>query len=221
LGKYKIMSFDVSIENIIKKFNEQDKIKNILHIGACLGEEISFYKELNPDSVYWFEPNPKLLDKLRSNVEDKGFENVVFPYAVSSKKGKATFNIIEDDAKSNPGCSSLAELKIHSELYKHIKKVETCEVDTINIDEFLEENNLKTEFDLVSLDTQGHDFEILNSSEIILKSKIIVIETAKVELYEGQVIDEEIEKFLINKGYRKEYYHKFHEVWGDTLFVKN
>ena len=90
-----------------------------------------------------------------------------------------------------------------------------------NIDEFLKENNLKTNFDLVSLDTQGHDFEILNSSEIILNSKLIVIETAKVELYEGQVIDEEIEKFLINKGYRKEYYHEFHQVWGDTLFVKN
>jgi len=171
------MSFDSSIENIIKKFNEQDKIKNILHIGACLGEEVYFYRELNPDSVYWFEPNPKLLTQLRSNVEDKGFEN--------------------------------------------IKKVETCEVDTINIDEFLKENNLKTNFDLVSLDTQGHDFEILNSSEIILNSKLIVIETAKVELYEGQVIDEEIEKFLINKGYRKEYYHEFHQVWGDTLFVKN
>ncbi len=215
------MSFDSSIENIIKKIDGDSKIKNILHIGACLGEEVHFYKELKPESVYWFEPNPKLLSKLRSNVEEKGFENLVFPYAVSSKKGKASFNIIEDTAKTNPGCSSLSELKVHSELYKHIKKVDTCEVDTINIDEFLKENNLKTNFDLVSLDTQGHDFEILNSSQIILNSKIIVIETAKVELYEGQVIDEEIEKFLINKGYRKEYYHEFHQVWGDTLFVKN
>jgi FkbM family methyltransferase len=215
------MSFDSSIENIIKKFNKNSKVRNILHIGACLGEEVSFYEQLNPDSVYWFEPNPKLISKLNSNVEKKGFENLVFPYAVSSKKGRASFNIIEDKAKINLGCSSLSELKIHSQLYKNIKKVDTCEVDTINIDEFLKENNLKTNFDLVSLDTQGHDFEILNSSQIILNSKIIVIETAKVELYEGQVIDEEIEKFLINKGYRKEYYHRFHEVWGDTLFVKN
>lgn len=215
------MSFDSSIENIIKKFNDVEKIKNILHIGACLGEEVYFYKDLNPESVYWFEPNPKLLTKLNNNVQDKGFENIVFPYAVSSKKGKAQFNIIEDDAKSNPGCSSLSELKLHSKLYQHIKKVETCEVDTINIDEFLDENNLKTDFQLVSLDTQGHDFEILSSSNYILNSKMIVIETSKIELYEGQAIDEEIEKFLVNNGYRKEYYHAFHEVWGDTLFVKN
>ncbi len=215
------MSFDVSVENIIKRFNEQEKIKNILHIGACLGEEVSFYKELNPTTVYWFEPNPKLLEKLENNLQGRGFENLVFPYAVSSKKGKAKFNIIEDDAKTNPGCSSLNELKIHSQLYGHIKKVDTCDVDTINIDEFLKENNLETDFQLVSLDTQGHDFEILNSSELILNSKIIVIETAKVELYEGQVIDTEIEDFLKNKGYRKEYYHAFHSVWGDTVYIKN
>ena len=34
-------------------------IKNILHIGACLGEEVSFYEQFNPNVVYWFEPNPK------------------------------------------------------------------------------------------------------------------------------------------------------------------
>lgn len=215
------MSFDPSIENLIKKFNEQIKIRNILHIGACLGEEISFYKELNPTSVYWFEPNPKLLNQLQINVQNTGFENLVFPYAVSSKNGKSSFNIIEDDGKTNPGCSSLSELKVHSQLYGHIKKVDTCEVETVNIDSFLQTNNLNRHFQLVSLDTQGHDFEILNSSKYILNSKIIVIETSKVELYEGQVVDREIEKFLFKHGYRKEYYHAFHEVWGDTLFIKN
>lgn len=214
------MSFDVTIENRIKYYNETIKIQNILHIGACLGEEISFYKELNPKSVYWFEPNPKLLDRLKENVKNDIFESRVFPYAVSSICGKSKFNIIEDDNKSNPGCSSLSELKLHSELYKHIKKVETCEVDTINIDEFLINNNLKTDFQLVSLDTQGHDFEILNSSKYILNSKIVVIETSKIELYEGQSIDVEIDKFMTSHGFIKDYYHAFHEVWGDTLYIK-
>jgi hypothetical protein len=38
------MSFDTSIENIILELNETKKIDNILHIGACLGEEITFYQ---------------------------------------------------------------------------------------------------------------------------------------------------------------------------------
>lgn len=215
------MSFDTSIENIILRENSDKKIDNILHIGACLGEELSFYRKLNPKKIYWFEPNPKLLSKLTENVTTNEFESIVFPYAVSSKKGVTTFNIIEDYGKTNPGCSSLQNLKLHSDLYKDIVKVDSCQVNTINIDEFLIENSLETNFDLVSLDTQGHDFEILNSSEKIFNAGIIVIETAKVELYEGQKTDEEIDSFLETKGYYKHYYHAFHPVWGDTLYLKN
>jgi len=214
------MSFDTSIENIILELNETKKIDNILHIGACLGEEISFYQRLQPKNIYWFEPNPKLVKQLNENVTKQDFISIVFPYAVSSKKGTAEFNIIENTTKTNPGCSSLQNLKIHAELYTDITKVDTCIVETINIDEFLRENNLESNFDLVSLDTQGHDFEILNSSDIIFNAKVIVIETAKVELYEGQKVDTEIDALLESKGYYKNYYHQFHNVWGDSLYLK-
>ena len=168
-----------------------------------------------------FEPNPKLIKQLTENLSGKNFENKVFPYAVSNKKGSFNFNIIENETGTNPGCSSLQELKIHSELYQDIRKVDSCLVETIVIDDFLIQEGLNTDFDLVSLDTQGHDFEILTSSNFILNSKLIVIETATVELYEGQKTDSEIEEFLSSKGYIKDYYHPFHPVWGDTLFVKN
>jgi len=214
------MSFDASIESIIIEQNSINKIDNILHIGACLGEEITFYKRLNPKKIYWFEPNPKLLDRLKNNVISDSFESLVFPYAVSSKKGTTEFNIIENHSKTNPGCSSIQNLKIHSDLYKDIVKVDTCIVEKVNVDEFLKENNLELNFDLVSLDTQGHDFEILSSSELIFNAKIIVIETAKVELYEGQKVDTEIDSLLESKGYYKHYYHAFHPVWGDTLYLK-
>lgn len=214
------MSFDSSIENRIRHYHETTPIKNILHIGACLGEEVSFYEQFNPNVVYWFEPNPKLHDRLNQNLQGKSFTNIVFPYAVSNKKGIANFNIIENRDGTNPGCSSLQDLKLHSELYPDIKKVDTCEVQTINIDEFLTENELETNFELVSLDTQGHDFEILTSSNFILNAKLIVIETASIELYEGQQTDTKIEEFLLTKGFVKDYYHAFHSVWGDTLFVK-
>ena len=214
------MSFDTSIENIILELNETKKINNILHIGACLGEEISFYQRLQPKKIYWFEPNPKLVKELNENVTKQDFISIVFPYAVSNKKGTAEFNIIENTTKTNPGCSSLQNLKIHAELYTDITKVDTCIVETINIDEFLRENDLESNFDLISLDTQGHDFEILNSSDIIFNAKVIVIETAKVELYEGQKVDAEIDALLEAKGYYKNYYHEFHSVWGDSLYLK-
>ena len=214
------MSFDRSIENLILEENKKKKINNILHIGACLGEELDFYKKLNPQKIYWFEPNPKLLSELTKNVTNQSFESLVFPYAVSNKKGSTEFNIIENSSKTNPGCSSLQNLKLHSNLYPNIKKVDTCTVETINLDEFLIQNNLETSFDLVSLDTQGHDYEVLTSSQFILESFLMVIETSSIELYEGQKTDVEIGDFLSNYDYIKDYYHPFHSVWGDTLFVK-
>jgi FkbM family methyltransferase len=174
------MAFDSSIENIILAENSNKKIDNILHIGACLGEELSFYKRLNPKKIYWFEPNPKLLTQLTENVSNQEFESIIFPYAVSNKKGVTSFNIIENDSKTNPGCSSLQNLKIHSELYKHIVKVDSCEVNTINIDEFLIENSLELNFDLVSLDTQGHDFEILSSSNLIFNANRFIFRNQRI-----------------------------------------
>lgn len=214
------MSFDTSIEQRILHYAQIKKINNILHIGACLGEEISFYEKLNPTSIYWFEPNPKLQDRLKDNLSSSKLNNRIFPYAVSNKNETRTFNIIEDVQGTNPGCSSLQNLKLHSNLYPNIKKVDTCTVETINLDEFLIQNNLETSFDLVSLDTQGHDYEVLTSSQFILESFLMVIETSSIELYEGQKTDVEIGDFLSNYDYIKDYYHPFHSVWGDTLFVK-
>ena len=214
------MSFDISIERIIADYSSKSKIDNIIHIGACLGEEIDFYKTLNPKLVYWFEPNQNLLERLNQNVATTDFISQVFPYAASNKTSKAIFNIIENPSKDNQGCSSLNNLKVHSQLYPDIKLTGTSIVETVQLDSFLAENGLVPQFDLVSLDTQGHDYEILSSTECIFTAKIIVIETASVELYEGQKTTEQIDNFLATKGYKKEYYHAFHEVWGDSLYIK-
>jgi hypothetical protein len=68
--------------------------------GAIVGYVLPWVrnrdKELNPEKIYWFEPNPKLLEQLKSNVTNQSFESLVFPYAVSNKKGTAEFNIIEN-----------------------------------------------------------------------------------------------------------------------------
>jgi FkbM family methyltransferase len=192
-----------------------------------------------PQSAIWLSRDPELyvfgFEPVSQNIQtilrgdskwpinldpylvDKRFK--IVPCALGSSvnlEGQKMFVTLND-----PGCSSLQDLKVHAEIYQDIKKVETCDVETINLDEFLDENNLETNFDLISLDTQGHDYEILSTSELIFNSKIIVIETAKVELYEGQKIDDEIEEFLNSKGYTKHYYHAFHSTWGDALYFKN
>lgn len=214
------MAFSTDMEAKIAEIFQNSKVKNILHIGACLGEEKPFYETFNPEKIYWFEPNPNLISELRGRIKSDKYESILFACAVGKENGSLPFNIIGDDNGSNPGCSSLRNLKEHTNMYPHIKWKDSVMVDVVNLDSFIKENNLVQEFDLVSLDTQGNDFDILTSSEFIFTAKAIVIETADLELYEGQIVEEELTKFLESKGFIKEYYSKFHPTWGDTLYIK-
>lgn len=214
------MAFGPDMEERIVNLFKDSTVKNILHIGACLGEEKSFYDTLNPEKVYWFEPNPNLIPELTEKIKSEKYESVLFPYAVGKKNGSLPFNIIGDDHGSNPGCSSLRGLKEHATMYPQIKFKNSVIVNVVNIDDFLNENNLSTEFDIVSLDTQGNDFDILTTSEFIFSAEAIVIETASIELYDGQVIEEKITEYMESKGFIKSYHSAWHPQWGDTLYVK-
>lgn len=214
------MAFGSDMEERIVGFFKDSTVKNILHIGACLGEEKTFYDTLNPEKIYWFEPNPNLISELKERIKSEKYESVLFPYAVGKENGSLPFHIIGDDDGSNPGCSSLRGLKEHATMYPKIKLKNSVTVDVINIDDFLNRNNLSTEFDIVSLDTQGNDFDILTTSEFIFSAKVIVIETASIELYEGQVIEEKITEYMESKGFIKSYHSPWHPTWGDTLYIK-
>ena len=73
----------MQIKNIILDLHKIRPIKKILHLGAHLGNEIEFYKTLNPELIYWFEANPELIPELTNNISKHDIkEQKVFNYAV-------------------------------------------------------------------------------------------------------------------------------------------
>jgi FkbM family methyltransferase len=214
------MAFSIEIQNKIKDFFGDKSVDHILHIGACLAEEKPFYETLNPKKIYWYEPNPNLIPQLSEIIKTESYESLLFPVAVGKEDGKFPFHIISDDLKTNPGCSSLRHLKEHATMYPQIKFQNSISVDVVNLDNHIIENNLVRDFDFVSLDTQGNDFDILSTSNFILTAKCLVIETAEMELYEGQVIEKNLTPFLESKGFIKTFYSPWASGWGDTLYLK-
>jgi FkbM family methyltransferase len=216
----------MEINNIILELHKKRPIKKILHLGAHLGDEIEFYKQLNPDVIYWFEANPELTAELTNNVMKHDVkEQKIFPYAVSSESKKMNFNLIYSEDNTNTGCSSLMELKEHSIQYPHIKKIRTIEVDAVNIDDFLIKNNLFTDFDYINMDIQGAEYEVLSSSKILFNNtpntKIFQLETCKDEMYDGQKLESDIVEFMETKGYSRIHYHVWAHNWGDSLFYNS
>ena len=135
------------------------------------------------------------------------------------------FNLIYSDDRTNTGCSSLLELKVHSKQYPHIKKIKTIEVESVNIDDFLMKNGLSTDFDYINMDIQGSEYEVLNSSKILFsdtpKTRIFQLETCQVEMYDGQKLESDVIEFMEKKGYSRIHYHVWAHNWGDSLFYNS
>jgi FkbM family methyltransferase len=214
-----------TVKGIVYEWSNVNQIKNIIHFGAHVGNEIEFYAKLKPETIYWFEPNPELFDELKSNLEKyPNIKNFIFPYAVSAENKKTKFNLIYSDDMKNTGCSSLKELKYHTVQYPHIKKVKEIEVESVKIDDFLTSNGLITDFDLISMDIQGMEYEVLSTSNILFSNKLeqqaLIIETSEVEMYEGQKFESDLTKIMKEKGFMKIFYEPLAHNWGDTLYAK-
>lgn len=214
----------MTLQEKILELHHQTPIKKIMHLGAHIGNEIEFYKDLNPDIIYWFEPNPELISDLKHNVfKYNEIEQKVFDVAVSDKNEEIDFNLIYSDDMSNTGCSSIMELKYHSIQYPHIKKIKTVKVSAVNIDDFLIKNNLETDFDYINMDIQGSEYNVLSTSQILFNEtnfRIFQIETSKAEMYEGQKLEIDVINLMSQKGYERVYYHEWSHNWGDSLFLK-
>lgn len=215
----------MTTEDFILELSKTNKIKNILHIGAHLGNEIDFYTKLNPELIYWFEANPELIDDLNKNINRySNINQKIFNVGISSENIKKKFNLFYSDDMSNTGCSSFLELKHHKIQYPHIKKIKEITIDCVKIDDFLTSNNLVVDFDLINMDIQGLEYDVLSTSNILfsekLKEQFFILETSTDELYDGQKNEIDIIELMNGKGYKKIFYHTMAHNWGDTIFCK-
>ena len=118
---------------------------SVLDIGANVGYfTVLGAKLVGPQGkVFAFEPEPSNYDVLLKNLELNGHMNVItLPKAVSNQKGTAELIISDLDS----GFHSLAHL--------NLPERGTVTVETITIDDFMEENGWP-QIDLVKMDIEG------------------------------------------------------------------
>ncbi len=204
----------------LKKFLDEFKInlKGIVHVGACLGEEWPIYKEFT-DRVVWIEANPHLIPTIKQNVPHY---QPILNYAICDVDDETRkFNLIYSDDRTNPGCSSLLELKEHAYYYPMIKKVEEIQVKTKTLDSLLKKNWISTH-NMLNLDIQGAELLALKGGVEFLKGlDIIYTEFAVKELYEGCCQLRDLNKFLAYQGFKQYDIEFAHPTWGDVIYVRD
>jgi FkbM family methyltransferase len=199
-------------DDCVKHYAQYVTVPNsILHCGAHLGEENSFYRELGINRIYWNEAQPKLVEILINNF---GKDNV-FSGALSDQDGKTINFYLTDNSLSS-------STKIINPINDwNIKLTESFDVDTITLDAILGVITSRKEQipQLIILDLQGGEFEALSKSEIALANQAdFVVEMAQYEIYKNQKLELDVIEFFRNYGY-KCVYPKTKKAHYDALFL--
>ena len=135
----------------ISKFLRLDK-KNLVYIdvGANIGDSILAINPKKKDVIIAIEPNPKFQKYLRKNLVN--LNNIVIKEVMcSSSPKKEKVKILEKN-----GTASI------------VIDNESMEIEQDTLDNIMKENKLG-QIDLLKVDTDGHDFDVLNGAKKTIK----------------------------------------------------
>ncbi len=128
---------------------------------------------------------------------DQGDE---LPLCISNRVGKQKFYVAHDERGSSLHEPSADFVKRFGKPSLLTKKVIDVALTTLD-EQFVEEYRL---IDLIDVNTEGHDYQVLQGSEQLLKEgfvKLLKVEYELTEVWKGQGWFGDIDKFLRQRGY--------------------
>lgn len=172
---------------LINENIDPSEIEYIVEVGCLNAADSMFFKEKFPAAnVYAIEGLPDNYEKyLKKNTLINTYNTVICDYVGE----------IEYFVKSING--------IHG-IYDRGKRYGTKKITSpcTTLDKFCEENNIPR-IDILKIDVEGATLNVLRGMVNILpKVKIMHLETEKGELFEGQALHDEIEKYLTERTFK-------------------
>lgn len=172
---------------------EKYNCKNILHIGGHWGEEAEEYIALGADFTF-VEP----VKEFAQVIKDKGYK--CLEIAVGTREGE--FYV-------DRGLSSFLKTNYPRNI------VRTEQVKAVPL------SKIEKGFDTIIVDTEGTDFEVLQSGTLKY-AKTIVVELRKNALFIGETTQDKVEEYLLTNGFKKVEEHVLFDDPNayDVYFVK-
>lgn len=148
----------------LNKFISKNNIEVVFDVGANVGEYTGYVLQFDDKlDIHCFEPSPSAFRKLKSRFRQSNihFNNI----ALSNKSGRKTLY-------QRKGISA------HSSFYKtgeySKSNISSKKVITTTLDKYCKTNSIKR-IDLLKIDTEGHEFAILEGARRMLKNQVIDI----------------------------------------------
>jgi FkbM family methyltransferase len=138
--------------------------KVIYDLGANVGISSLFFASLYPKaSIYGFEPLPENLEVCLLNYRGIGNQSQVFPWAIGSKTGQATF-----DCKNDSRGGRL-ETAHHD---PNLRTTLQIQVKIISVADLIEHEGLPAP-DFLKIDVEGNELNVLKGAEDYLTRGVI------------------------------------------------
>jgi FkbM family methyltransferase len=204
----------ITIQDIVAKYKFD--LNGVIHLGAHLGEESKDYAAAGCDKVIWIEGNPSLIDDLKSNLA-KYPDNTVFNILISDKDNtEVIFNITEFSQSS-----SILELGITKEIH-NTKVIERKMLKARRIDSFFTESKVDIRpYNFLNIDLQGYELTALKSMGDMLDNiEWVYTEVNDRPLYKKCTLMDELDLFLLKKGFRRVELYMTGWHWGDALYQR-
>ncbi|MGH7156965.1 MAG: FkbM family methyltransferase [Candidatus Saccharimonadales bacterium] len=219
----------LEFEGIIDEYLDPGDAWVIFEIGACEGEDTIKLRRKYPNAqIYAFEPLPANIKKIRANYKKYGEHNInLFQLALSDKRAKAEFFVSSGHPVGIPNSkdwdygnksSSLLPPKDHKRIHPWVKFDKHAVVSTERLDNFCQAHSI-SKIDFIYLDVQGAEKMVLEGAGNYLNDvKLIWLEVEAIELYEGQPLKYDIEKFMTGKGFKR-IKDTVGSIAGDQLYI--
>jgi FkbM family methyltransferase len=166
------------------------RVKNIVHVGANAGQEISKYAEFDL-GVLWIEPIPHVFHQLQNNIKQYPKQKAYQALVTDVAQQPFTLNI-----STNAGLSSsIFDLAEHKEIWPEVDYVDQIRLVSQTLGDILASDPVS--YDGLVMDTQGAELLVLKGATAeIRKFKYIKAEAANFEMYKGGTTDRELIDYL-------------------------
>jgi len=178
----------------------------VLDVGANEGQfALELLNNGFDKKIISFEPGKDAFDKLCR--KSKSFENwfVAERAAVGSSINDLVLNVTKNSVSSS--ILNVTNLHIQTASGSNVAYAE--KVKQVRLDKYLQENEVWSERIFLKVDTQGFEKQVLDGATGVLHQiEAIQIELSLNELYEGQLLWDEMSRYLISENY---------DLWGVQL----
>jgi FkbM family methyltransferase len=156
----KNLEYDRLTRLILKRVVEDSS--NCIDVGCHKGEILDLILKFSPKGKHFaFEPIPYLFNQLKDKYNNRA---VVYPYALSDKKGETTFQLV----KNAPAYSGINKRKYD---IAH-PDIEEIKVELRTLDEVIPSD---VKIDVIKIDVEGGEFGVLKGAKELLKKNLPVV----------------------------------------------